>query len=164
MIGSYFHVGSGLGDQLLRFITSRTIAEDRGVRHGMIGVKNFKGREFMKLPFFEDISKNNYPILVEKDTRDSWGVDTRSFDPEINLVEDDIIIDGSFEDDKYWRHNLDNVSKWLVVEPLYVLDDIDFLSLFFIFFCYVHNFRHINRISYGMNTNNSFSFITNCCL
>lgn len=122
MIAGVFHEGSGLGDQLFRYITVRTLAEEKGCAFGMHG--GFKGFDFMN-PFMHlVIDITEYKRWNEKDVRDSQGNDIRSYDPEINFVEDDTIIDGSFEDSKYWHHNLANISKWLAVEPLNVPDDV----------------------------------------
>lgn len=124
MIAGIFHKGSGLGDQLHRYITVRTIAEERGFEWRMFHPENFKGSFFTHL----DKGKPNphYPGWQrwdEKDIRDSDGVDIRSYDPEINFVENNTIIDGYFEDSKYWGHNLHNINKWLKVEPIDVPDD-----------------------------------------
>lgn len=130
MIAGIFHEGSGLGDQLFRYITVRTLAEEKGFKWGMMDWRYFKGD-------FIDLTRNGaiggkligkwagtyVPEFIEKDTRES-GNDIRSYDPEINFVEDNTVIDGSFEDDKYWRHNLGNIDKWLAVEPLGVPDDL----------------------------------------
>ena len=119
MIAGIFHEGSGLGDQLFRYITVRTVAQDKGYDWGMINPENFKGEGWM------DTWLEEAPVhprtFIEKDVRDG-NVDVRSYDPEINFVEDNTILDGSFEDDKYWRHNLDNISEWLATEPLDVPD------------------------------------------
>lgn len=120
--------GSGLGDMLFRYITVRTIAQEKEFDYGFIGKENFKGDAFMELDFGKDVPVWDgeagivYPFgeWEEKCIRDENGVDVRSFDPEINFVEDHTIIDGSFEDSKYWGHNLPNISKWLAVEPLNV--------------------------------------------
>lgn len=128
MIAGCFHEGSGLGDQLFRYITMRTLAEKKGYTWGMCNTFNFKGEDFLKIdkgfPLASPEENTNFKLWKEKDIRDANGIDIRSYDSEINFVEDDTIIDGSFEDDKYWRHNLDNINKWLAVEPLNVPDDL----------------------------------------
>lgn len=125
MIFGYFHEGSGLGDQLFRYITIRTFAEKKGYNWGMWLPKNFKGSDFMKINMGIPVEQDmEYLSFREKDVRDEHGNDIRSYDPEINFVEDNTIIDGSFEDSKYWAHNLDNISKWLAVEPLSVPNDL----------------------------------------
>lgn len=135
MIAGIFHEGSGLGDQLFRYITVRTLAEEKGFHFVFTG--NLKGDFFTDFKSY-DLTQNleKYPSQKdnwkkdtafthwkEKDTRDAQGNDIRSYDPEINFVEDNTIIDGSFEDDKYWRHNLGNINNWLAVEPLQYPDD-----------------------------------------
>lgn len=124
MIAGIFHEGSGLGDQLFRYITVRTLSQEKQTEFGMVGVKNFKGSGFLD-PFIRyDVKPDDsFKTWDEKDVRDANGLDIRSYDPEINFVEDNTIVDGSFEDEKYWGHNLANISKWLAVEPLEVPDD-----------------------------------------
>lgn len=132
MLAGIFHEGSGLGDQLMRYITVRTLAEEKGCEWGMIG-NNFKGSAFLSIevPYTFDTELHLRSIYaptlvsewVEKDIRDSNGVDTRSFDPESQFIQGNTIIDGSFEDSKYWGHNLPNIAKWLATKPLEVPDD-----------------------------------------
>lgn len=128
MVAGCFHEGSGLGDQLFRYITVRTLAEKKGYEWFMASdSESFKGKDFMEIKY------GSYPIhprgvsplyFNEKSVRDENGVDIRSYDPEINFIEDNTIIDGSFEDDKYWRHNLHNINKWLKVDELHIPDDV----------------------------------------
>lgn len=117
MIGGKFFVGSGVGDQLFRFVTSKIVAEEKGVEHGMVGRGNCKVSKFMTLPDYADM-KGPYSEWSEKDIRDEKGLDIRSFDPEIHWVQDNTAIDGNFEDEKYWLHRLDDVREWFKVEPL----------------------------------------------
>lgn len=106
----------------------RTLAEEKGYAWGMIRPPNFKGDFFLNLFLGKKIDElrlnPELKYFDEKDVRDTQGNDIRSYDPEINFVEDKTIIDGSFEDSKYWGHNLENISKWLVVEPLNTSDDL----------------------------------------
>lgn len=122
MIVGIFHEGSGLGDQLFRYVTVRTLANDRGSDLAWAMMGKFKGDFFLKQPRIE--KGYTWSVWNEKSVRDEHGVDIRSYDPEINFVDFNSIIDGSFEDDKYWRHNLENINKWLAVEPLEVSDDL----------------------------------------
>ena len=131
MISGSFHEGSGLGDQLFRYITVRTLAEEKGFIWNMMNKSAFKGDFF--IDFWKDLNIqesyiDNPAFWYEKDVRDAQGNDIRSYDPEINFVQNNTIIDGSFEDSKYWGHNLDNISKWLAVEPLNVPDDLCVIS------------------------------------
>lgn len=122
MLAGIFHQGSGLGDQLMRYVTVRTLAESRGWDWGMFG--EFKGKSFMDIywPNKEVIFVPQWEWL-EKEVRDANGVDIRSYDPEINFVQDNTIIDGGFEDFKYWGHNLASIDKWIEVYPLHVPDE-----------------------------------------
>lgn len=129
MICGLFHQGSGLGDQLFRYITIRTLAETKGHDWGMCNPQLFKGDSFMKLEMGNPVFVGDYyKTWKEKEVRDAQGNDIRSYDPEINFIEDNTLIDGSFEDDKYWRPNLNNISEWLAVEPLNVADDLCILG------------------------------------
>lgn len=123
MIVGYFHKGSGLGDQLFRYVTVRVLAEEKGFKWDMINHDDFKGNSFMNigLPKHEP-DTSVFKVWTEKDVRDKDGNDIRSYDPEINFVEDNTIIDGSFEDSKYWGHRLRSIDKWLEVEALEVPD------------------------------------------
>lgn len=123
MIAGILHKGSGLGDQLHRYITVRCLAEKKHLRWGMIGAENFKGLFFKDLDLgfeVEGITKQ----WNEKDVRDANGVDIRSYDPEINFVEDGTVIDGSFEDEKYWGDRIDDIREWLEVEPLFMPENL----------------------------------------
>ena len=91
MIIGQIHKGSGLGDQLFRYITVRTLALDKGLDFGFIGKENFKGKDFLNLDWGKEIPIGDYPIWEEKDVREN-GIDIRSYDPEINFVEDNTII------------------------------------------------------------------------
>lgn len=125
MVGSYFHNGSGLGNQLFRFVASKVVAEDKGFQHGMVNPNNFKGASFMKLPLeFGMNVDSKWSYWVEKEVRDAKGTDIRSYDPEFNFIQDNTIIDGEFQDERYWNHKLDNVRKWLTVEPLNMPEDL----------------------------------------
>lgn len=129
MIAGIFHEGSGLGDQLFRYITVRTLAEEKRCAWGMVEPQNFKGDFFLDFVILHGIQTTaHWNKWNEKEVRQHQdfpkeGIDIRSYDPEINFVEDDTIIDGSFEDSKYWHHNLEKINKWLAVEPLNIPDD-----------------------------------------
>lgn len=124
MLAGFFHKGSGLGDQIYRYITVRSIAKDKGFHFGMYNFHNWKGASFM------DIDEGSSPRFAdapaqwtEKDVREN-GVDIRSYDPEINFITDNTVIDGNFEDSKYWAHHMDDMVDWLRVEELQVPDDV----------------------------------------
>jgi hypothetical protein len=128
MIAGIFHQGSGLGNQLFRYITTRVLALDKGYRFGMLNDKDFKGNELFKLEMGErPLFSKHWPMEMysfeEKKVVEN-GVDIRGYDPEINFVEDNTVIEGEFQDERYWGHRLDEIREWLKVEPLEMPDDV----------------------------------------
>lgn len=123
MIACIFHKGSGLGDQLFRYITVRTLALDKGLDWGVINPENFKGKDFMSLDMGKPFDLAAFRTFTEKKVIEN-GIDISSYDPEINFVEDNTVIDGNFEDEKYWMHRLNEIREWLKVEPLEMSDDL----------------------------------------
>jgi len=125
MIVGTFHQGSGLGNQLHRYIATRVIAKDLGVDFGMQNPELFKGKDFMKidmgLPVPQDVQ---FTQFKEKEIRTMDGVDIRPYDPEVNFIKDNTIIDGEFQDERYWEHRIDEVNEWLETEPLKLPDDL----------------------------------------
>lgn len=122
MIIGIFHEGSGLGNQLFRYITVRSISNDRGSDDawGMQGV--FKGLFFLEQP--KIVSNYLWNVWEEKKVVNDEGIDIRSYDPEINFVKDNTVIDGEFQDPRYFEHRMDDIAQWLQVEPLEIPDDL----------------------------------------
>jgi len=127
MIVSIFHKGSGLGNQLHRYVATRTLASHKGTGWGMVNTQGFKGKDFMDLdmnasedwefhieePAGKVIPHLNLPLWEEK---------TNYYNPEFNFIDQDTIIDGEFQDERYW--DIDRVREWLKVEPLEMPDDL----------------------------------------
>ena len=126
MLAGIFHNGSGLGNQLFRYIAVRTLALDNGYDFGMENVHNFKGNSFMKLNMGNemDLQPENFTKFTEKCVRDSNNVDIRGYDPEINFIEDNTILDGEFQDPRYFEHRMKEIDEWLKVEPIKIADDV----------------------------------------
>lgn len=124
MIAGIFHEGSGLGNQLQRYVATRVLAEDKGYQWGMLNHENFKGGSFMNInKGGKDIDYPNAiglmrPSWHEKRIDNEQGVDIRPYDPRIVNVEDNTVIDGEFQDERYFIHRLNEVREWLKVEPL----------------------------------------------
>lgn len=129
MVAGIFHVGSGLGNQLFRYVATRVLAMDKGYKWGMINSHLFKGDSFMKIDKGVNVAplETGHPIMYqqffEKKIEEA-GVDVRGYDPEINFVEDNMIIDGEFQDPRYFEHRLNEIREWLKVEPLDMSDDL----------------------------------------
>ena len=49
MIHGLIHPGSGLGNQLHRYVATRVLALDKGYDFGMVAPELFKGKDFMDL-------------------------------------------------------------------------------------------------------------------
>lgn len=130
MIYGLIHPGSGLGNQLFRYITTRIVALDKGYDFTLVGSGYFKGREFMNLDFGKDLNPHPYVSIEDggkikvRENIPLWEENTPYYNPEINYLEDNTIIDGNFEDSRYWEHRMDEINKWLKVEILNVPDDV----------------------------------------
>lgn len=120
MIIGRFHEGSGLGNQLHRYVATRVLAKDKGYDFGMMG--HFKGESFMEIDKGSSLPPSGF-IWNEKKVEVD-GYDIRPYDPEINFVKDNTIIDGEFQDPRYFEHRLDEVREWLKIEPLKMPDDL----------------------------------------
>ncbi len=126
MIAGIFHQGSGLGNQLHRYVATRVLAEEKGLEWGMIAADLFKGKGFMQIDMGKEVT---IPYSIEWGTGkvlpamvdvSMWEEKTMYYNPEINYLEDNTIIDGSFEDTRYFEHRLPDIKEWLKTEPLEV--------------------------------------------
>lgn len=130
MISGIFHKGSGLGNQLHRYVMARVLALDKGCDFGMVAPELFKGKDFMNLDIGKDFS---YAYTIDGQTGasiphsnlarwDEW--DKHCYDPDINFVEDNTIIDGNFEDERYFEHRLPEIAEWLKTDVFFVPDHV----------------------------------------
>lgn len=109
MIKGIFHLGSGLGNQLHRYVGSKVIALNKGEEHTMIGLDLFKGRDFFYgLP----VHGNNIKYEIK---HPSGEVVPESYEG---------VLDGEFQGMQYFEKYLDEVREWLKVEPLDTPDDL----------------------------------------
>ncbi len=118
MICSYVHPGSGLGNQLFRIIAGKVLALDKGFEYSAIGRENFKGTSFMDIDFGVELGIK--PFLEQPSGRlrlpgIGWEEKTPYYNPEFNFLEDNTIIDGEFQDERYFEHHLDKILGWLNV-------------------------------------------------
>lgn len=135
MIYGYLHQGSGVGNQLFRMLATRMRALDLGMDWRMVWNPDnsgktigFKCKDFMEF----DVSKmiiperlpNDLKIWNEKQILDKKEIDIRGFDPDYFFVEDNTLIDGEFQDERYWEHREKEVDEWLKVEHLEMPDDL----------------------------------------
>lgn len=126
MIFGIIHPGSGLGNSLHRYVATRVLALDKGYTWGMINPNGFKGKSFLNLdmgviPEFQcevEVPEGKiHPITEMKRYEEKKvtenGVDIRGYDPEFNFVEDNTIIDGEFQDIRYFGHREEEIRQWL---------------------------------------------------
>lgn len=129
MITGTFHQGSGLGNQLHRYVATRARAADLGVGWGMLYVEDGSGKDLgFKGKSFMDIGNWEKPLVYYKSWQEMGvrvnGIDIRSYDPEFNFIKDSTLIDGEFQDERYWEHREKEVNEWLKVEPLEMPEDL----------------------------------------
>lgn len=132
MISGIFHSGSGLGNQLHRYVAARVLALDKGYGFSMVAPLNFKGTSFMNLNMGAYIGFRGFPYHTEAGTGKVipeinwplWEEKTNYYNPEFNFIADNTIIDGEFQDSRYFEHRMDEVDEWLKVEPIEVPEDV----------------------------------------
>ena len=128
MLVGLCHPGSGMGNQLFRIINARVLALDKGLEYGIAGKENFKGGSFMNLDFGKEVPFKTHlempagKLVVESE----WSLfeeKTNYFNPERDFIEDNTLIDGEFQDERYFEHRLNEIDQWLTVEPIDIPDD-----------------------------------------
>lgn len=117
MIASIFHVGSGLGNQLHRYVMARVLAADLGVEFGMINPENFKGASFLKIDMGVPV-RNLLHEFHEEKILNADNKDVRPYDPKIKKIKDFTLIDGEFQSEKYFAHRLPEIREWLKCEQI----------------------------------------------
>lgn len=123
MIAGIFHQGSGLGNQLHRYVMTRVLVLDKGVDFGMLYPTHFKGTSFMNLDLGKSVELG-LTLWNENKVVNEYGDDLRPYDWSIKEVPDNVIIDGEFQGEKYYEHRLKEINEWLKVEPLEMPDDL----------------------------------------
>jgi hypothetical protein len=101
---------------------TRVLAKDKGYKFGMIFPENCKV-DFMNLDMGEPVQGLLHEFNEEK-VLNANGVDIRPYDAKIRDIEDFTLIDGEFQDEKYFKHRLNEIREWLKVEPLTIPDDV----------------------------------------
>lgn len=113
MIVGIFHQGSGLGNQLHRYVGTRVMAKDQGMPFGMVAPELFKGFSFMNL----DMGTRFDDFEVEMPA----GKVVPIYD---NMKAPISVHDGEFQGERYFLHRLNEVREWLKVEPIEMPDDL----------------------------------------
>lgn len=120
MIVGQFHAGSGLGNQLHRYVMTRVVAMDNGYDWGMLNTGMFKGYGFLNIDMGSELDDSvTYEEFQEKKTFNSQGSDIRDYDWDgIKDIRDNTIIDGEFQGEKYYEHHRNLIDRWLTVDPI----------------------------------------------
>ena len=135
MIYGYLNQGSGVGNQLFRYIATRIKALQLNTDWRLIWNPDNSGKEEgFKCKGFMDFDSNKVIDIDdsledltwwnEKKVVDGQKNDIRPYDPEFNFIEDNTIIEGEFQDERYWEHREKEVNEWLKVEPLDMPEDL----------------------------------------
>lgn len=128
MIYSIMHSGSGLGNQLHRYIAMRCLALEKGYEFGVICSELFKGKSFIDLDMgnaidFSTITQlGTGKITVETDMP-LWEEKTNYYNPEFNFIEDNTVIDGEFQDPRYFEEHRLDIALWLQTKLIEIPDD-----------------------------------------
>lgn len=129
MIAAILHPGSGVGNQLHRYVAARVLATDKGLDWGVVAPPNFKGAGFMNVDMGVPVPVSSVlgagghlfieglPTFSEKKVVEN-GIDIRGYDPEINFVPDNTVIDGEFQDPRYFMHRIHDIQSWLATPHL----------------------------------------------
>jgi len=139
MIATEILKGQGLGNQLFCYITTRCIALDRKLSFGIkdtgwLGDKryNSSGVYWLNLDLGDPVPdglKIYEEKCIRKITDSCWhdsviGCDIRDYDEDLVNVDDDTLIFGIMQHEKYFIHHKDRIWQWLKVKEEF--DCLDF--------------------------------------
>ena len=117
MIAGIFHKGSGLGNQLFRYVFVRCLAKDRGFEFGMQNPENFKGASFLNVDMGVPIERLIHTYIEPRVNHKDSLTDIRTYDFKgIDAIKDDTLIDGEFQGENYFKHKKNEIREWLKVE------------------------------------------------
>lgn len=121
MIAGIFHKGSGIGNQLHRYVMTRCLALDKNLPFGMIHPENFKAADFMRLDMGVPVADLKHEYNEAK-LINEHGQNVADYDWDgILKIKDFTLIDGEFQGEKYYQHHLTEIGKWLKVRPLEII-------------------------------------------
>lgn len=133
--------GQGIGNQLFCYVTTRSVAYDRGLDFGikdssgwmgsytdMVNDYNSNGYYWMNIDMGIEVPSELMKKYYENDVRLKlntcqhdmiYGCDIRGYDPNIVNVPDGTILMGIMQDENYFFHNKNLIKEWLKVKPEY---------------------------------------------
>lgn len=117
--------GSGLGNQLACYITTRCLALDKGYEFRVAFPERFKGYFFKDL-YLPEVKGIEVPIEGQEPSKLPEGIkyyresmaNNGDYDDFIFNIPDNYIIHGNLQGEKYFENHKDEIREWLKVEPL----------------------------------------------
>lgn len=136
MVGTEFIKGQGLGNQLFCYVSARCIAMDLGCGFGTarqeqlaVNIHSKKGMYFMDMDLGTPITdKGKYKVYQEKEKRIylkncvhdmTHGCYVADADEDIYGIEDDTLIYGNLQAERYFFSHKDEIKEWLKVKKEY---------------------------------------------
>ena len=138
MISTPFYKGQGLGNQLANYVTLRAIALDKGYDFGIMYPENFKGASFMNLDMGLPVIGGVIPVEGQPPTVLPEGIQAYyreemigngEYDPKIFELEDNTIVHGNLQGEKYFERHGEKIKEWLKVQPLEMPDDLCIINV-----------------------------------
>ena len=142
MIGTEFLYGFGLGNQLFWYVAARAAALDKGCEFGICNPKALAnnmhsdtGMYFMDIDLGKEIpeeDKKKYTIFEDHDNRlylgnskhdMTHGAYVSGIDPKFFEVQDNTLLYGNLQAEKYFEKYKDQLKDWLKVKPEYESDE-----------------------------------------
>ena len=122
--------GQGLGNQLACYVTTRTIATDKGIDFAIMHPELFLGLDFFNLDFGKKVTGGKGPqggpptelpegieyYYREKEMFHPNGSDIRLYDKGLVDIFPNTKIDGMMQDEKYFAHRKEEIREWLKVK------------------------------------------------
>ncbi len=138
MIGTEFLHGFGLGNQLFWYVAARALAEEKGYEFGICHPENLAnnmhsdtGMYFMDIDLGKEIpesEKKNFKIFEDNDKRlylgnsghdMNHGAYVSGIDPEFEKIEDNTLLYGNLQAEKYFEKSRGKLKEWLKIKPEY---------------------------------------------
>ncbi|MEK7564209.1 MAG: glycosyl transferase [Patescibacteria group bacterium] len=119
MIAGIFHKGSGLGNQLFRYVFVRSLAMDKGYDFGMQNPENFKASSFLKIDMGTPTTNLTHSYTEPRVNHTDGLTDIRTYDLDgVAKITDNTLIDGEFQGEKYFIHRKNEIREWLKIEEV----------------------------------------------
>ena len=132
MIGTEFLPGQGLGNRLFCYVTARCLAADRRAAFGTAG-QEYLQADFLALDLgdrigdperyrhYQEAEKRLYLRTSPHDM--VHGCYIAGADEGLWSVEDDTLIYGNLQDERYFTRHRDDIRRWLTVRPEFELHE-----------------------------------------